>query len=358
MLKGKPFLDYISQNRAFSHLLFWSVLFSVFVILATINSGSFITSATNHIGLFPLQIIAAYLLNYYQVPHLLLRKKYWSFALSLFLSIYILSVLGRISIVYFIEPFVREDFIQESIPEILQDIAFLFSVYFPSIYTYGMVMLLIKTFKRRFEEKHHIEILQKEKATNELKFLRSQIQPHFLFNTLNNLYALTLAKSDLAPVVVLKLSEILDFILYQSDKPTIPITKEIELIKAFIELETLRHGDRVQCSFEHELVHSQTQIAPLLLLPLVENAFKHGMKGGRENTKIQLQLKSDKKSIYFTITNDKNPVIENTAISSSSSGIGTANLKRQLSLNYPDRHKLKIDSSSTSYTVDLKLDFN
>lgn len=355
MFKRSPVLDYISQSSVLSHLLFWSVLFSVFVILATVNSGSFVTSVTNYLGLFPLQIVSAYLLNYYQVPRLLLRQKYWAFGISLFFSIYLFAALGRISIVYIVEPIVREDFVQESIVEILQDTAYLFSAYFPAVYIYALVMLLIKAFKRRFEEKHHIEILQKEKATNELKFLRAQIQPHFLFNTLNNLYALTLAKSDLAPEVVLKLSEILDFILYQSDKPTITVTKEIELIEAFIELETLRHGDNLHCSFTQELLDPNAQIAPLLLLPLVENAFKHGTSS-RSSTEIQLHLKVDKRNIIFTIANSRNGNIPDKSISSSGSGIGITNLKRQLSLNYPDRHELRIISNDTNYNVTLTLE--
>lgn len=354
MSKKIPVLDYISQSRLLSHFLFWSVLYSVFVILATVNSGSFVTSVANYMGLFPLQIIAAYLLNYYQVPQLLLRKKYWAFGISLFISIYIFSALGRISIVYLVEPLVREDFVQESIAEIFQDTAYLFSAYFPAVYIYALVMLLIKAFKRRFEEKHHIEILQKEKATNELKFLRAQIQPHFLFNTLNNLYALTLSKSDLAPEVVLKLSEILDFILYQSDKPTIPITKEIELIEAFIELETLRHGDSLACSFTKELSDPTTQIAPLLLLPLVENAFKHGTSKSKK-AEINLHLKVDQKNIDFSISNSRNGNIPYKSISSSGSGIGIVNLKRQLSLNYPDRHDLQIESNDSNYSVVLNL---
>ncbi len=357
MSEKSAFIDYISQKRGIAHCLFWVVLFSVFVILATINSGAFLTSVTNYLGLLPLQILAAYLLNYYQIPKLLLHKKYWAFGLSLVASIYVFSALGRISIVYLIEPLVREDFTQESIREILQDLAYLFSAYFPAVYVYALIMFFIKAFKKRFEEKHRIEVLQKEKATNELKFLRAQIQPHFLFNTLNNLYALTLAKSDVAPEVVLKLSEILDFILYQSDEPTIAVEKEIELIQAFIELEALRYGDRLNCSFKHDVTNTQTQIAPLLLLPLVENAFKHGTKGSK-STHIQIDLTATERKLSFEVSNKKTENSKSQTIAASSSGIGTANLKRQLALNYPERHQLHIDETATVFTVALIIDLN
>ncbi len=331
-------------------------MFSVFVVLATINSGLFVTSVANYLALLPFQILAAYLLNYYQIPKLLLQKKYWAFGGSVLLSAYLFSALGRISIVHLVEPFIREDFTQESIQEILQDWAYLFSSYFPAIYIYALIMFFIKAFKRRFEEKHRIEILQKEKATNELKFLRAQIQPHFLFNTLNNLYALTLAKSDVAPEVVLKLSEILDFILYQSDERTIAIEKEIELIKAFIELETLRYGNRLNCLFKHESKSTNVQIAPLLLLPLVENAFKHGTKGGAERVNIEIDLAATEEQVIFTISNDKAQEVKNQSITASSSGIGTSNLERQLALNYPEKHQLQINETHTTYTVALTID--
>lgn len=208
---------------------------------------------------------AAYFLNYFQVPKQLLKKRYVLFFVVLLLSIYVFTVIGRLSIIYIAEPFFREDFTQESLTEILSDSAYLFSVYFPAVYVYAFVMLLIKTFKGRFEEKHKIQMLQREKAVNELKFLKAQIQPHFLFNTLNNLYGLTLAKSDLAPKVVLKLSEILDFILYQSNEPKIEIGRELELLNAFIELESLRHGQRLRVRFHHDIEDETVTIAPLVL---------------------------------------------------------------------------------------------
>ncbi len=358
MTEKNAFIDIISQKRQVAHLLFWIGLLFVFMVLATINSGSLLTSALNHLTLLPLQICAAYLLNYYQIPKLLLNKKYIAFGISLVLSVYLLSVLGRITVIYLVEPFIREDFTQESIKEIFQDTQYLFSAYFPTVYSYALLMLLIKAFKTRFEEKHRIEMLQKEKATNELKFLRGQIQPHFLFNTLNNLYALTLAKSDVAPEVVLKLSEILDFILYQSQKPTIAIDKEIELLKAFIELETLRYGNRLNCSFKHDIIHEQTEIAPLLFLPLVENAFKHGTKGSSKTTTVRINLTATEDKLTFKIYNDKNKEAKSTAISGSNSGIGISNLRRQLELNYPKMHNLTIHETTTDFKVELTIDLN
>ena len=249
----KQSLDSILQNRLTRHLLFWIGLATIFISLASVNTGTIKANVANYLALLPVQMAAAYLLNYYQIPNQLFKKKYLQFFVGLVLSIYVFTALGRLFIIYIAEPFFREDFIQESFTEIVMDAPYLFAVYFPSVYIYALVMILIRAFQNRQKEKHTIEVLQKEKAFNELRFLKAQIQPHFLFNTLNNLYGLTLPKSDLAPEVVLKLSEILDFILYQSNEPRIEIEKELELLNAYIELESLRHGDKLGVTFHHEI---------------------------------------------------------------------------------------------------------
>lgn len=270
MKNNNSFLDNVLQNRVLSHILFWCSFLVIFTILGVLDSGTFKPNALSNLAMLPSQIAAAYFLNYYQLPKLLLKKRYFLFFVSIFLSIYFLSAFARFNVVHIVEPFFRENFEQETIKEILLDFIYIFSVYCPAVYTYALIMLAVKAIKTRFEEKHQIEILQKEKATSELKFLKAQIQPHFLFNTLNNLYALTLAKSDLAPKVVLKLSELLDFILYQSDQASISIEKEIELIQGFIDLESLRYGNALDVSFEKRVDDLNTQIAPLVLLPLIE----------------------------------------------------------------------------------------
>ncbi|WP_432412471.1 sensor histidine kinase [Rasiella sp. SM2506] len=355
MKNTKSIIDVVIQNRAISHLLFWSFFLMIFVIIASLNSGDIKTQAIIYLSLLPSQMIAAYILNYYQLPRLLLKKKYLLFIVSIVLCVYVFSAVGRLSVVYIAEPFVRKDFTQESIVEILSDTAFLFSVYFPTVYIYGFIMLIVKLIKNRFEEKHQLEVLQKEKATNELKFLKTQIQPHFLFNTLNNLYALTLTKSDLAPEIVLKLSALLDFILYQSDESKISIQKEIELLQGFIDLESLRYGDKLDLVFKHTVDNANTQIAPLMLLPIIENAFKHGSSGNPNHARIHITLSVINFELEFEVFNTK-PKIHLLEVDANKSGIGTINLKRQLELNYPNKNRLKVEDSLDSYSVKLYLD--
>lgn len=355
MAVSKKLIDIVIQNRVLSHALFWISFLVLFTTLAILNGGSVNMHLLNHVSMLPAQMGAAYFLNYFQVPRLLYQRKALLFTISVILSIYLFSALARISIVYVAEPLIREDFAQESFTEIFADAAYLLGVYFPATHTHAFIMLIIKVIKGRFDEKHQIEILQKEKAVSELKFLKTQIQPHFLFNTLNNIYSLSLAKSDVTPKVILKLSELLDFILYQSNEPSIPIEKEIELIRGFTELERLRYGDRLELTFAPQYDDPRTPIAPLILLPLVENAFKHGGKGNRKNTQVHIKLSLNNGKLFFQIRNSKSntPHKKKAGINH---GIGLTNLTRQLALNYPDRYHFEINEGATDYQVKLSIE--
>lgn len=350
------FIDRVIQHRPIAHLLFWCFFVVIFTLIASLNSGQLEQHLINYLAMLPSQLMAAYALNYYQVPQLLLKKKYLSFILSFLALAYVFSALARFCVVHIAEPFIRNNFEQESILEILTDVPYLFIIYFPGVYVIVFIMLIIKVFKERFEERHQIELLQKEKATNELKFLKAQIHPHFLFNTLNNLYALTLAKSDVAPTVVVKLSEMLDYILYQCNEPTIAVHKEIALIQDYIDLEKLRYGKRLTLTFAHQLDDSQATVAPLILLSFVENAFKHGAGGPAFTPEIHIDLKVQNQQLYFKVYNAKAYAQSLTQTDVQKNGIGTMNVQRQLELNYGDRYQLEITDTEDSYQIALSLD--
>ena len=357
MNTSKTFIDSIVQNRILSHTIFWLFFLIFSVTIAALSDGKVTAHIIKYLSILPSQILAAYLLIYFQVGKLLMKRQYIFFILSLVLTSYLFSALARFSVVHIAEPFFRKDFEQETILEILADAEYLYYVYFPSVYTIAFLMLIVHNVKRRSDQIRKIELLEKEKATNELKFLKAQIQPHFLFNTLNNLYALTLAKSDLAPEVVLKLSEILDFILYQSSQSEIPVEKEIELIQSFIDLETLRYGDLIEVTFDHEVDNTSAKISPLILLPFVENAFKHGASGNLEDPTIDVDLKVEKNQLLFSVFNNK-PKDEGRKKETLHGGIGIKNLKRQLALNYDQKHTLKIQETNQNYHVQLTLELN
>nr|WP_273569082.1 histidine kinase [Maribacter sp. Hal144] len=187
----------------------------------------------------------------------------------------------------------------------------------------------------------------------ELTALKNQLNPHFLFNTLNNLYALTLDKSDRAPEVIERLSDILDYILYRCKENYVPINKEIELIENYLSLEKIRYGERVAIKFEHQN-ENDVKVAPLLLLTFVENAFKHGVSQELGQAKIEIFLNIKNSNIIFSIFNSK-PNIPEEIQPKNEEHLGLKNVKKQLELLYPNSYDLQITEKEDSYSVMLKL---
>ena len=204
----------------------------------------------------------------------------------------------------------------------------------------------------RQQEFHQRETaLRHEKINAELLALKSQIHPHFLFNTINNIYALARKKSDKTAPIALKLAQLLRYVLYESSKQTVRLEQEIQLLKDYIELEKLRFDEeQLKISFNEDVDDLQQAISPLLLLPLVENAFKHGVSEVRNEVWININLTLQNKILNFSIRNSrqaKNP--EN------KQGIGLKNLLRQLELQYPERHSLVIQEEETVFSIHLSI---
>ena len=197
--------------------------------------------------------------------------------------------------------------------------------------------------------------LQKQNLRSELKFLKTQINPHFFFNTLNSLYALTLKKSDKAPEIVLKLSEMMRYMLYESNERMIDLSQEINYIKNYLELERVRHGDNFQIDFNLKGDPIGHEIAPLMFIPFIENSFKHGidheLKAGY--VKIDLDVRED--SLDLSVRNSKPSPITEVQLPKKAGGIGLVNVKRRLKILYPSKHALSIDQSDQEYIVNMKL---
>jgi len=200
-----------------------------------------------------------------------------------------------------------------------------------------------------FEQWKWVQNLKAEKSKTELSLLRTQINPHFFFNTLNNLYALTVKNSEQAPDVILKLSDMMRYTIYEGEKETVKIVDEIEYLNNYIELHKIRYKKSVEITFDHAIDPSLT-IAPLLYIILLENAFKHGIEMLTENAFIHINLYEDDDFIYFIIENnfDPNEVSE-------SNGIGLKNLKRRLSLLYKEKHELTVEKTNSTYKTTLKV---
>jgi len=193
--------------------------------------------------------------------------------------------------------------------------------------------------------------LQIEKQESELNFLKSQTNPHFLFNTLNNIYSLARDKSDMAPESILRLSEILRFMLYETGEAYIKIEDELKIISDYIALEKLRYDDSLSVSFKQVIENMKQPVPPLLLIPLVENAFKHGVSETRNQPFVDLSLEADQLHLEFIVKNSTGIFSGERSVKEN---IGLSNLRRQLELLYKD-YSLSVQQDETVFTAVLKI---
>lgn len=191
--------------------------------------------------------------------------------------------------------------------------------------------------------------LRNDKAKAELLLLKSKIDPHFFFNTLNNLYGLAIEKSDETPAVILKLSEIMRYTIYEGDHDTVSILDEVNYLEKYIEIHQIRYKKKVAISFEKELAHEEAKIAPLLFIILLENAFKHGVDSMTDEAYINIKLVVHKDEVSFTVENNYE------AQQNDDKGIGIDNLQNRLRLLYPAQHSLQIENENGVYCAQLKL---
>lgn len=354
MTSIQTIIDKILANRVGTHVLYWTASVLLWAVVGTFGNDNKLEPLVNKLCYLPSQLIATYLLLYYQIPKLIDKKKYVRFILSFLLSMYVTTVLARILKIYVYEPVLNHDLAQDSIINILTQIGSLTFQYALWVYLFPFFTLIVKLVKDHFEEKQRIEVLKKEKAAAELGFLKAQLHPHFLFNTLNNLYTLTLYKSDEAPEIVRKLAEMLDYTLYQEQGTEISIPKEVALIQNYIDLELLRYGERLDFKFSHQIDTPHTKVAPLILLSMVENAFKHGASGDHERPQIHIDLQVKKEQLHFEVFNTKPKVVQ-ADTTNIKKGIGLKNIKRQLVLLYPEQHTLRIVDRASTYKVILNI---
>ena len=200
------------------------------------------------------------------------------------------------------------------------------------------------------DSRHRITVIEKEKATAELQALMSQVNPHFLFNSLTVLYGLSLRRSPETPDAIVKLSDILRYVIYQSTKGKVSVSSEIELINNYISLQRYRVSDQVRIEFDTRVEDPNMELEPMLLLPLLENSFKHGIKGDIGKTFIEMKLVTAANEMQFQIANNK------TAAPSAEQpwgGIGLKNIRERLKIVYPGRHTFTVRETDSIFSVDL-----
>jgi two-component system, LytTR family, sensor kinase len=334
-------MNFLFKYRIWWHVLFWVVWY--FFYIFTYSSGVIEqVQFINNLGLLPVRMAYTYLLIYWILPNFLLKKRHLLFALLLVLhgilfgfSVWI--VLNLVTGKPYFEPlpFIRPLVLNYQIPA---------------------TAATIYMFKRWYLIREYSLSLEKEKIESELNFLKSQIHPHFLFNTLNNLYALTLQKSEKAPDMVLRLSNLLEYTLYSGKESEVELSEEMTQIRGYIDLEKLRFGNRLKITAEMDENVRGLTIAPVLLLPFVENSFKHGASSDVRSPYIQIQLAVNGNVLDFRVINSYQP--ESGKFEKYRERIGLKNVRRRLELLYPMRHQLDIIQTENTFEVKLHIELN
>ncbi|WP_436514917.1 sensor histidine kinase [Ekhidna sp. To15] len=334
------------------HLVFWVVFISFFSLVY----GSFeeqygrqyLIQLTDAI----LQIPAVYFTLYFLMPRYLFKERYVEFITYLVLLILSFSALHWFNYVLVQEPiFWSED---DYTPALINFGKMLKNT--TKVYPVLVLAIVIKWFKYWYREQKSNQQLVEEKLKAELNFLKAQVHPHFLFNTLNNLYALTLKKSKDAPEVVLKLSDLLNYMLYECTADQVLIEKEIKLLNDYISLEQIRYGDRLNISFNILGNAGGMRVAPLMLLPFVENSFKHGVSEEMDEAWVSIDLELKEEKLTLKVENSKSKHEERDDQFNYKQGIGLKNVQRRLELLYPEKHSLEMHDSVDSFLIVLTLE--
>ncbi len=296
---------------------------------------------------FPLHILIVYFNVYFLFPRFILRKKHKMYIFLLLLSLVILYVI-RTGLIYVL---VTENIWPEA--ESTQQ-AFTFNHLVAVILGELYVVALATSIKITIDwtsARKRFENMQELQLETELEFLKTQIQPHFFFNTLNNLYALTLEKSKIAPEVVLKLSEIMEYILYEAKEPKIRLFNEIKYVQNYIDLEKLRYGDQAKVDISIVGDIESNSVPPLLFLPFIENCFKHGARNNNHlSVKIEFK-KMPNERLLFTVTNNFNMFSNKVK----GHGIGNKNVERRLQLLFDKEYELETSSKDQQFKVELSI---
>ncbi|MDN3693597.1 sensor histidine kinase [Chryseobacterium tructae] len=346
------FINRIDLKRTALHCLYW-ILFLLF----SFSNKSDNEDSYAFIFIYSCKTLAqaavAYGLIYWIIPETLNKKRYLLFVIFALGWIYIILAFLMILKFYYLEPKFPtffNDWLGHKMTVIERLTSGRLMIREFSFITYPVIILGFISFNRK---QQRLLKLEEEKKSIELKVLKNQLNPHFLFNTLNNLYALTLKKDDRAPGIIAKLSEILDFVLYRCNEDYVPVEKEIILIENYIALEKLRYDEnRLDVLFTKD-IQENNKISPLIVLTFIENAFKHGVVNETEKATIRLNLVSKKEQIIFSIENTK-PQNELSQMIDKSK-IGLENVQKQLDLLYPKKHQLEIEETQMFYKVKLCL---
>ncbi len=330
----------LAKNRTLQHVLFWClsflILMNVLKVSAEVKRIDLVYAAVFHI---PIGLVV-YLNLRLLFPSFWEQKKYFLYGVS----VVGLAALG--SGFYLI-------LFDSWIDYIFTGYYFIAYYSFWDITLYFAIYMLATSLLRLARGWFRVQELENEKTLSELKALKSQVNPHFLFNSLNSIYSLARKESKEVPEKIVQLSDLMRHIIYDSDVDLISLEKEVEMVNNYIELQNLRTQKDNKIEFETVGEIKGKKIAPLIFLPFVENSFKHGLKGGAKNTFVKIKLEVSGKVLHFEIENSKGKPSE--LINSKYKGIGVENVRKRLELIYPEQHTLKISDNEQTFKVLLQV---
>jgi hypothetical protein len=295
----------------------------------------------------------AYSLMYFVTPQLLLKGKYIATVVTVLLLFIatgaIASSIGVYVLDYFRRLFLGRGYVP---PPHVNELYFFLGLLagLRGAITIGGLAAAIKLMKYWYMKEQRNLQLQKENIAAQLQLLKAQVHPHFLFNTLNNIYAHTQVSSPIASGMIIKLSELLRYMLYECNQSLVPLTKEFNMLRDYISLEQIRYGNKPDLNIDLPETSDELYIAPLLLLPFIENSFKHGASHMLEQPWISLQISINDLELKMKLLNGKNP-----HSSDAHGGIGIDNVKKRLELLYPQQHQLSINNEEEVFIVNLSV---
>ena len=354
------------DDRIKQHLLFWSswYLYIIFTHAANPLGSPEISYFKNPVFTFTesfftvfAQVPTVYAMLYFVFPHFILKRKYlvsffWLFILWFLCGAFTLILLGKV-----MQPLLTMLLPSENIPTVpkIPGTSFVEAVMSTNKGAYTIIAsaLMLKFGKHWYHHQHRSLQLQKENTEAQLQLLTAQVHPHFLFNTLNNIFSKTQTESPGGSKMIMSLSDMLRYILYEGQKPLVPLKKELMLINDYINLEKIRYGNKLDV---HKLTPDKMDniyIAPLLLLPFVENCFKHGASSMLQNPWINLTVELKDKTLVMKLMNGKAPVNGN---GQNKQGIGINNVRQRLELLYKGKYELEIREEKEVFVVDLRVE--
>lgn len=351
----------MKNRRLFRHLLFWLVYFGTVLFYELFLTSDFIDNPSfayfnrvllAHLVLMPGRVLIVYYVLYLFIPRWNKTENRLRLASEGLLLLILTVLLNRLLVQYVV--WVHIYGYEQRTPITLLSFLARFIFTMLEILQVAGIAATIKLFRMRMASVAREKEIIQEKLTSEIRHLKAQVNPHFLFNSLNSIFSLSRARSEKTPDVVLKLSDILRYMLYESEKKTIPVSSELKIITDYIALQQLRFGERLRVETRFSVEDPSLQITPLLLLPLIENAFKHGAGSVNGETEIKVQLTAAGNTLELRV---ENPFTETTIPGEPKEGIGLANIRRQLELLYTD-YSFIYGKHDNLFVVNLKINLH